>query len=113
MGRTASGYSGRDHRGRHRSPNTPCHDCKAPMAWATAAGGYRIALDAERADVAGATAWVLLERRQGDWRLAFPIASDELVEEAEALGLDVRTSHFDTCPNRLERRRPPERKDLE
>jgi hypothetical protein len=108
----SSGYNTRDRRGRHRPADTPCRDCKAPMAWATASGGYRIALDVRRIDVERPP-YLLLEEDGGDWRLAVRLADADLALEAQELGLDVRTSHFDTCPARLERMRPRERKDLE
>lgn len=105
-----SAYNARDRRGRARPQDDNCHDCKARIAWATAAMGHRTALDVTRVDP-DERAYVLLTK-PGGWRLAFEVRGAELVEECETLGLDVRTSHFDTCPTRRESRRPRERADL-
>lgn len=84
------------------------------MSWATAGDGRRLPLDQGIADVTD-RAYVLLEAA-GGWRLALEVRIGdelELAGEAQEHGLDVRTSHLDTCPVRLERRRPRYRRDID
>jgi hypothetical protein len=112
LAKHATGYPVRDGRGAVRPTRGPCRDCKAPTVWATTGNGGRVLLDTKRLE-GDFTAYVLLER-PGGYRVALHVHVPDLADELAALlDLDVRTSHFDTCPVRQERRRPPERKDLE
>lgn len=98
---------------RHRGPQqsvAPCRDCRDPVVWASTPTGKRIPLDPDpiggiALSVAGVRPYLLIERA-GDWRLAIELRDHELA--AEVLTLDnvgqLRTSHFDSCPNRVQHR---------
>lgn len=101
---------------RHRGPQqsvAPCRDCRAPIAWASTPTGKRLPLDLDQLggmalSVAGVRPYLLIERA-GDWRLAVELHDLETAAETLTLeGLQLRTSHFDTCPNRVQHR---ERRD--
>lgn len=111
----SSGYPHRSATGAqiHQSV-APCRDCREPIKWATTPRGARIPLDLEPVPAmvlgtAGVRPYLLIER-PGDWRLAVELHDPDLAGEALAQdGLDLATSHFDTCPRRPQ---PRERADL-
>lgn len=107
----ASGYPiGRTQTGRTHTPVQPCRSCAKPMLWVVTNGGKRNPLDLEPDPTYGN---VLVIEGEREWRLGIVIHNDDVLAEARELFPDrIHTSHFATCPNADEHRRPRERRDL-
>lgn len=106
----ASGYPiGRDQRGRAHAAVQPCRSCKAPMLWVVLPSGKRNPLDLEPTLKGN----VLVLPGPEDWRLGVVVHDQDLLQEVRTLFADrLHTSHFATCPDADEHRRPRERADL-
>lgn len=107
-----SGFAGgRDKRGRYHQPVQDCRSCRRRMLWVTLPSGKRMPLDLQTRDDDPAPDYLVIDRprsveHHGDrWRLGIYLRDEELRVEAGRLGLELRTSHFDTCPGNRERRR--------
>lgn len=71
-----------------------CRSCNAPIIWATTENGRKIPLDEEPA-----------ERPTGLFRLE-PIEGSNDQRAVSAVGEPVYLSHFSTCPNADQHRKP-------
>jgi hypothetical protein len=81
-------------------PVTPCRSCKAPIIWAKTNSGKNIPLDAEPCTdgnicIKDGLAVVVSDKQGGVWPLPF------------------YKSHFATCPNAKQHRRPKESTDAQ
>lgn len=114
----SSGYpGGRDQRNRVHQPVQPCRSCQRRMLWVTMPSGKRNPVDLDPLPTDPEPNVLVVEsvdRTTGEkWRLGVLLHDSELIDEARALGFRVATSHFATCPDATDRRRPRERADID
>ena len=89
-----------------------CRSCRAPIIWARTERGKKMPLDTPGKtpdELPNGTTFVLRERDHPDGPLAMAASTVAFPDELHYL------SHFATCPDRDEHRRPrvPHRKDLD
>lgn len=81
-----------------------CRSCAARMLWATTPSGKANPLDVEPSSEGNVLLMAPFNVRVGDSALAVTLSGDAL-EWARGLGLQLRTSHFATCPDRDKHRK--------
>lgn len=108
---TSGFVTGASRRGRPHQPVQDCRSCGRRMLWVTMPSGKRNPLNLEvHEDDPDPTVLVIdrprsVERYRDRWRLGVLIHDEELRAEATALGLELKTSHFDTCTANRQRER--------
>lgn len=106
-----SGYTtGRDSRNRVHQPVQDCRSCGRRMLWVTMPSGRRNALDLEAREGDPEPDTLVIDKTKAvsstdHWRLGVVLRDRELIDEALELGLELRTSHFATCPGKRRRHR--------
>lgn len=80
-------------------PISHCRSCGAPMIWANTITGGAMPLDAQPSSNGN----IELRLERARWR-AHVLTAAEL-ELLKGQGLELRTSHFVTCPHAAEHRR--------
>jgi hypothetical protein len=80
-------------------PINHCRSCGAPMIWANTVTGGAMPLDQQPS----AQGNIELRLERARWRAN--VLSPAELELLKGQGLELRTSHFVTCPNAAEHRR--------
>lgn len=87
---------------------TTCRDCGRDVTWVTTNNGRRTLLDTKPVDDGVVAVTTILTYGTEQLEVAVHLKDDErgspLLQQAREGGVPLRTVHFQTCPNKAERR---------